>query len=562
MSTDYVVALRGSLKFGMKLSTGSEYRINDLLEFHVVEDDGKNLALKQITSPPIQGALVCIENRNGYVRALVGGLDFETSSFNRATQAKRQPGSAFKPVVYSAALEWAGYSPNTLVVDEPIAVVIDQREPEWVPANSDGGFIGATNLTNALALSRNVVAIKLLMDVGLETTINAARNMGIKSPLGHNLSLGLGSSEVTPLELTSAYTVFPNMGKLISPVMIKKVMDRFGNVLEDNTQLLVNTDEEAVPSPAWMSAYTGQHNEQPHDFEEDRDEADDSKNKPVDRKTEIGNHSPGLKLESVLTQSFPNLKGPDVRVIERAVSPQTAFLMVQMLTQTCVSGTASNVRKLQRNDLAGKTGTTDDCADAWFIGFNPTYTTGVWIGFDSKLSLGKREYGGVAALPVWMDFMGELLKGAPSEQYVPPPGLAYPENGERYHSYGYNSTRTGPDFDPSFGAKTFCPVDAPHFMYSGDMNSMQQWPPGYAETYMYQGGIRVLSPTGQTLGYASTLRDERGRSLFSPDGPYQGAMDYSELQESYNNQGRRSPNLPYQSGAGYMDEYPAQVWGR
>ena len=493
VSSEHVVALRGALKFSMKLPTGSTYRINDLLEFQVVEDDSKNVSLKQITSPPIQGALVCIENRTGYVMALVGGLDFDTSSFNRATQAMRQPGSAFKPVVYSAALEWAGYSPNTLVVDEPIAVLIDQREPEWVPANSDGGFIGATNLTNALAMSRNVVAIKLLMDVGLETTINAARNMGIRSPLGRNLSLGLGSSEVTPLELTAAYTVFPNMGMRISPVMIKKVVDRFGNVSEDNTQPLINADQNIDPAPTWMSSYQGPHNQSVHDPDEEEDERDVPNNKQVDNNNVIESQSPGLKLESVLTQSFPNSKGPDVRVMERAISPQTAFLMVQMLSQACVSGTASNVAKLRRNDLAGKTGTTDDCADAWFIGFNPTYTTGVWMGFDSKLSLGKREYGGVAALPVWMDFMGELLKGNPSEQYTAPPGLAYRgKENERQDGYGRKSGSSDADFDPRFGAKTYCPVDAPHFMYSGDTNSMQQpWSMGYPQTYMYQGGIRV-----------------------------------------------------------------------
>ncbi len=564
VSSEHVVALRGALKFSMNLPTGSSYRINDLLEFQVVEDDSKNVSLKHITSPPVQGALVCIENRTGYVMALVGGLDFDTSSFNRATQAMRQPGSAFKPVVYSAALEWAGYSPNTLVVDEPIAVLIDQREPEWVPANSDGGFIGATNLTNALALSRNVVAIKLLMDVGLETTINAARNMGIKSPLGRNLSLGLGSSEVTPLELTAAYTVFPNMGMRISPVMIKKVVDRFGNVLEDNTQPLINADQNIDPAPTWMSSYQGPHNQSVHDPDEEQDQPDVSKHKPVDKNNLNENQSPGLKLESVLTQSFPSSKGPDVRVMERAISPQTAFLMVQMLSQACVSGTASNVAKLRRNDLAGKTGTTDDCADAWFIGFNPTYTTGVWMGFDSKLSLGKREYGGVAALPVWMDFMGELLKGTSSEQYAAPPGLAYwGKEDERQDGYGRKSGVSGADFDPRLGAKAYCPVDAPHFMYSGDTNSMQQpWSMGYPQTYMYQGGIRVLSPTGQTIGYASTLRDDRGRSLFYPEGPYEGAMDYSELQESYNNYGGRIQNSPYQSGSGYMDRYPSQVWGR
>ncbi|MFH0960090.1 MAG: hypothetical protein V1897_15465, partial [Pseudomonadota bacterium] len=332
---------------------------------------------------------------------------------------------------------------------------------------------------------------------------------------------------------------------------------------EDNTQPVAKADQIGEPGPAWMSSNLEQRNQWRQDLGDDQDKPDPWENKSVDRKSVVENYSSGLKLESVLTQSFPNAKGPDARTTERALSPQTAFLMVQMLTRTCVSGTASVVAKLRRSDLAGKTGTTDDCADAWFIGFNPSYTTGVWMGFDSKLSLGKREYGGVAALPVWMDFMSELLKGIPSEQYAPPTGLAYwRSEDERRDGYGHNANMTGPDFDPRFGAKTYCPVDAPHFMYSGGMNSMQPFSMGYSQTYMYQGGMRVLSPTGQTLGYASTLRDERGRSLFYPDGPYQGAMDYSELQESYDNQGRRSQNLAYQSGAGYMYQYPAQIWGR
>lgn len=554
---EYSLALRGNLKFSMKLVAGSTYSPNDLLNFQVVEFDGRNFSLEQLVAPPIQGAVVCIENRTGYIRALVGGLDFERSHFNRATQAMRQPGSAFKPVVYSAALEYAAYSPHTMVVDEPIAVLVDPREPEWVPSNSDGGFIGTTNLTRALALSRNIVAIKLLMDVGLDTTIEMARKMGIQSHLGHNLSLGLGSSEVSPLELTSAYTVFPNMGLRITPVMIKKVVDRFGNVLEDNTQLVVAPNENADPFPAWVSKQVDQVDDYEKPANQGAGEADSAKT--GDETVQ----NPGLKLESMLKNSFPNQKGPEMRVVDRAMSPQTAFLMVSMMTQTCVSGTASRVAKMGRTDLAGKTGTTDGCADAWFVGFNPTYTTGVWMGFDSKVSLGAKEYGGTAALPVWMDFMGEALKNLPSEEYSPPPGIVFWAQNQEQANYGQGSGLTGPDFDPSLGAKRFCSVDAPYFMVAGADDTEQGSTMPYGSGPMYQGGMRVLSPKGQMMGYASSFRDDRGRELVYPESPYHDNPDYSELQESFsNNQWTGSPNPYYQGNPGYPDQYPAQVWGR
>ncbi len=180
---------------------------------------------------------MCIENQTGYVRALVGGVDFERSRFNRAVQAFRQPGSAFKPLVYAAALEWGDYSPNTLILDEPIAVVTDPRKGEWIPGNADGQYHGLMTLRDALAQSRNVVAIKLLMDIGLDPAIRMARRMGIRTRLEKNLSLCLGTSEVTPLDLTAAYTVFPNMGIRVEPVLIEKVKDRFGNVLRRQHRL-------------------------------------------------------------------------------------------------------------------------------------------------------------------------------------------------------------------------------------------------------------------------------------------------------------------------------------
>ena len=249
------LALGEDLRFEMKLESQYRYRPKDLLEFRVAQVDKDGIVLEPVGVPPIQGAVVCIENRTGYVRALVGGLDFERSRFNRAIQAKRQPGSAFKPFVYAAALEKSAYSPYTMLVDEPLAVIVDPREPEWVPMNSDGRFLGPITVQQALVHSRNTATVKLLMDVGIESTIETARKMGITSPLGRNLSICLGASEVTPLELASAYTVFPNMGTRVHPVLVKKVLDRYGRVLEDNTSEPIEITQETLADPqsvAWL----------------------------------------------------------------------------------------------------------------------------------------------------------------------------------------------------------------------------------------------------------------------------------------------------------------------
>ncbi|MBM3299361.1 MAG: transglycosylase domain-containing protein, partial [Deltaproteobacteria bacterium] len=248
------LALAGGAKFQMRLESKVPFRPNDLLQFRVVKTEGTRITLEPEILPPVEGAVVCIENNTGYVRALVGGLDFERSRFNRASQAVRQPGSAFKPFVYTAALEYGLYGPHSIVVDEPIAVIISAHEPEWVPMNSDGSFLGPITLRQALAQSRNVAAVKLIMDVGVEPTIEMARAMGIESRLGKNLSLSLGASEVTPLELTSAYTVFPNMGVRVAPVLVKKVVDRFGKVLEDNTMEPLDISKVADQPPRTFAA--------------------------------------------------------------------------------------------------------------------------------------------------------------------------------------------------------------------------------------------------------------------------------------------------------------------
>lgn len=508
------LALTGGAQFRMQLKGDVTYRPNDLLEFRVVGPEPARLQLEQQTLPPIEGALVCIENQTGYVRAVAGGLDFDRSSFNRALQAMRQPGSAFKPVVYAAALEWAQYGPQTLIVDEPIAVAIDPREHEWMPVNSDGAYAGPVPMRQALAQSRNIVAVKVLLDVGIDQTIRMARQMGMKSPLGRHLSLALGASEVTPLELTSAYTVFPNLGMRVHPVLVKKVVDRFGNVLEDNTTEPLDLEGAAKVPPVLSPD---------HDLQPDQEDSE----KPAGQ----GRASTGLIDEmrslAVNDESFSfneHIDGllsgnsiPALRFsrqpVQRVMSPQTSYLMCSMLREVCVSGTGASVNRLRRKDLAGKTGTTDDCTDAWFVGFNPRYTTGVWLGFDAKVSLGRREYGGAAALPIWMDFMKEALGKAPSREYPVPPGIAFPGVAAPYGRPGLDASLHA-DWDPFLGLqlKEVCSVDTVPVPAGGNWNAQ----PGLAMDFAFNamaptGAVRVLSPTGETLGLAYVSRDQKGR---------------------------------------------------
>jgi len=533
------LALRGDVRFKMELPGGIPYRMNDLLQFRVMENDQGRLSLEHLNIPPVQGAVVCIENSTGYVSSLVGGLDFEQSNFNRATQALRQPGSAFKPFVYAAALEWFSYSPSTVVVDEPIAVVIEPRNPPWVPTNSDGGFLGPITLTQALARSRNIAAIKLFMDVGMDSTIQMARNMGIKSPLGKNLSLCLGASEVTLLELTSAYTVFPNMGVRVHPVLIKKVVDRFGNVLEDNTREHLNTAESTSLESSTSGTFDGLSTERSHPLAGDNSSGA-SRSGLIEemRSLALKDFGTSPNVESFLATSFPSR--PDSRPpMQRVLTPQSAYLMLSMLREACVVGTAASVSRLHRKDLAGKTGTTDDCADAWFVGFNPKYSAGVWIGYDAKVSLGRSEYGNVAALPVWMDFMKKTLQAEPFREYPIPSGIVFRQESIPSASHRTRSLlEAEPDLGSGLVTKSVSPVDTTYFPllayrdpitgqsmdtgfapmnYSGNMG---YWP-GYSQT------LRVLSPSGESLGHAYYARDDKGKTTMLLDGqmPETGLYD-------------------------------------
>ena len=291
-------------------------------------------------TPYVQGALVALDVKTGYIRALVGGRDFRHSSFNRATQAKRQPGSSFKPFIYTAAID-NGLSPNDVIVDEPVSLPGGANGGAWTPHNYDGKYSGAVTLRYALQRSINIPAIKLLRKLGVSLVASYARRMGIKSQIQPNLSMALGTSEVNLLELTSAYEVLANEGIRNEPAYILKVEDKSGAVLETH-----------LP-------------------------------RPVD-----------------------------------VLSGETAGTMTSMLQSVMDHGTGYPARAAGFVlPAAGKTGTTDDYSDAWFVGYTPSLVCGVWVGFDVKKQMGKGVTGAVGALPIWTDFMLAAYRGRPTENF-------------------------------------------------------------------------------------------------------------------------------------------------
>lgn len=311
------------------------------------------LALEQ--KPLAEASLLAMEPSTGYIRAMTGGSDFGQTQFNRVVQAVRQPGSAFKPIIYTAAID-KGYTPATVVIDSPL--VFDQpvenkeqtddgEKAQWRPKNYDDQFTGPTTVREALTKSRNVVTIKILKDIGVDAAINSARLMGINSPLAHDLSLGLGSSGMTLMELTTAYATLANMGARPQPIFITKIVDKDGRVLEEN--------------------------------------------KPV---------------------AAP------------VISQQTAFIMTSLLQGVIENGTGQRAKALGR-PAAGKTGTTNELNDAWFIGFTPDLVAGAWIGYDNERQLGHHETGAMAALPIWLKFMKGAVADMPIKDFRAPVGVEF-----------------------------------------------------------------------------------------------------------------------------------------
>jgi penicillin-binding protein 1A len=367
----------------------------------VAQDDKGAWRLSQV--PEITGALVSLDPNDGSIVALVGGFDFQQSNFNRAVQAQRQPGSAFKPFIYSAALE-NGFTPASIINDAPVVFDSPGLESVWRPENYSGTFYGPTRMRVALAQSRNMVSIRLLSSIGLRAAVEHIQKFGFDAQrLPLDLSLALGSGSVSPLELASGYAVFANGGFRITPYLIERIEQANGEVIFEAQPDLACGEPcpwTNVDAPARARAATLLTEEEIAPAPRH-----DAHNGVGERKVaeEIG--------------------GPLPKRAPRAVSAANAYQMVSMMKDVIRSGTATKALVLERSDLAGKTGTTNELNDAWFSGYTPELVTTVWVGFDVPRSLGEGEVGGVAALPIWIDYMRVALTGVPERGIPQPEGM-------------------------------------------------------------------------------------------------------------------------------------------
>jgi penicillin-binding protein 1A len=347
-------------------------QIGDLIRVQRQEDG----SLRFVQLPAAQSALVSLDPNNGAIRALVGGFSFEQSNYNRAAQAKRQPGSSFKPFVYSAALD-KGYTAATLVNDAPIVFADDALSQVWRPKNDNNTFLGPIRLREALYRSRNLVSIRLLQDLGIDSTLSYIERFGFeRKDLPPNLSLALGTASLTPMEIAEGWSTFANGGYKVEPYLIERIEDRNGKQLfnANPVQTPAGIEQRAQQSSAALIV-----GDQP------------------------------LPAEPILA--------------EQIIDGRTAYIMTSMLQDVIKRGTGRRAMAMGRDDLAGKTGTTNESKDSWFSGYNADYITTVWAGFDQPESLGRNEYGGTVALPIWMSYMGAALKDKPSHLLPEPEGL-------------------------------------------------------------------------------------------------------------------------------------------
>ncbi len=347
-----------NLRVHAENNKASAIQPNDIIWIRQLAD--QSWALSQI--PAVEGAFAAVDTHNGAILAISGGFDFYRNRYNRATQSKRQPGSGFKPFIYTAALE-KGFTAASIINDAPIVIEDPSLENDWRPENYTHKFLGPTPLRVALRQSINLVSIRLLQDIGIPYALETAMRFGFeREQLPPSLSLALGSGYAPPLKMAAAYAVFANGGFLVKPYLIERIEDHFGSVLFQAKPDSVCRD---CPTPA------------------------------------------------------PASDNPAPRVISKEIH----FLMNSLLRDVVEHGTATPAKQLGRSDVAGKTGTTNDQRDAWFNGFTPDIAASAWLGFDDSQKLGKGETGGKAALPMWIEFMKTALENIPDKTLAEPEGI-------------------------------------------------------------------------------------------------------------------------------------------
>ena len=372
--------------------------------------------------PLVQGAFVSMDPQDGAITSLAGGFDFYASKFNRAVQAKRQPGSSFKPFIYSGALEH-GFTPATVILDAPVVIEGAGAEDQWRPENDAKTFYGPTRLRDALARSRNLVSIRILRALGVDYALDYAERFGFqREELPHNLTLALGTAQLTPLELTTGYAVFANGGYAVQSYLIDRIVDADGKTVFAADPVVACREcgqavDPPLPSP---------------DEEGLRAAADPAPAPPAARDATFalastvgppvfGTNAAGVTRLAELGDGFA---GPPVkRRAPHVISAANAYVMTDLMRDVIRKGTGRRALSLKRDDIAGKTGTTNDRRDTWFMGFNADLVAGAWVGFDQERSLGAGEEGGHTALPMWVYFMGEALAGHPEHRLPQPDGV-------------------------------------------------------------------------------------------------------------------------------------------
>jgi len=372
--------------------------------------------LEQATE--VEGAVLAIDPRTGFVVTMVGGFDFERSQFNRTLQAKRQPGSAFKPVVYTAALD-LGFTPASILQDTPITFENAIDETNWRPNNYDGSFEGDITLRTSLLKSKNIPTIRLLNEIGLDAAISYARRLGITSDLTRDFTMALGSSVVTLDEILRPYIVFATGGYPRDYIFIKRIDDRDGVNLEKN----VEEDFDSPPISQIDNAV--------RDIKEEVSKVVFSND--LDKKKEEKGASFLKDSERVVREELGKERAKPPLYPGQVLSSETTFLITHLLKENVLFGSGRRSREGLKRPAAGKTGTTDDNKDAWFIGFTPELVAGVWVGYDDQRRLGRQETGSSAAVPIWTDFMAAATQGTPQKDFEQPANIEFaridPKNG-------------------------------------------------------------------------------------------------------------------------------------
>ncbi|XOB93421.1 penicillin-binding protein 1A [Pseudomonadota bacterium 24LQ007] len=356
-------------------------------------------------APRIEGALISLEAKTGAIEALAGGYSFNQSKYNRATQANRQPGSTFKPFLYLSALE-NGRTPATIYNDAPIVFEDSELETAWRPQNSSGQFYGPTTLREGLYRSRNLVSIRLLRDLGINTTLSYLKQLKLPTEnMPSNLSLSLGSGLLTPMELARGFAVIANGGYDVQPYLIERIEEWDGTVVYEAPKTIL-CDENCDASPTQVADSEQRTSEQPPEIE-------------------------GMTLPA--SAAGENTTEP--RIMQRLADERSIYIMHSMMQDVVRRGTGRRALALNRSDIAGKTGTTNEQKDTWFAGFNHDIATTVWVGFDQPSPLGRGEYGASTALPIWVDYMKVALADQPAATMPRPNGIVNirinPETGER-----------------------------------------------------------------------------------------------------------------------------------